>query len=547
MVLMLACMLVITASAAVTTYDDAPARTKYQCIDDEIIEFNDGFTCPVSYVFTDTSTVGTGDYNTRFEYFMDFTYINGKLGKTEADGNLYTYADVKGFDIPTGITHVAKYAGLDGKTLKWITFPSTITSLSNAIFQNASALEECTLKFTEDNPMRVFPSYMFFGCKNLKAFSMPDCFTSLYDVAHFSGCTSLGAVHLSESLETWSSGGGGSRNATFDDCNNMYFVNETFTYDAIPEKPTVYYFPKNLTTISNNSVCRECKNLNDVLVFGESLTTMPNEYFFQNGPANKIVFLGDMTTVSTKYWGKTTHIYFANKNDIDLNCVSFSGGKTAVFCNAEGNTTHLAEKTVDVPAKCEVDAAKVTYCFCGHEISKVPVEGTALEHNLDYLNGGATLVSVTYADLSKNGTKVVKCSLCQADKELSADKVFDYKGYSKNGKGGFCMGYIIDQAALKDYESKNGEVNYGFVASANNNMPLYENGNQKDNVVKAELTGSTYNAVDFILTSEDWTSENVANAEITLNMYVIANGVVNYVTQNGYSDTAEAYKYSDIK
>jgi hypothetical protein len=327
----------------------------------------------------------------------------------------------------------------------------------------------------------------------------------------------------------------------------MYFVNETFTYDAIPEKPTVYYFPKNLTTITNNSVCRGCENLNDVLVFGEKLTTMPNQYFFQGGPANKIVFLGDMTTVSTKYWGSTTHIYFANKNDIDLNCVSFSGGKTAVFCNAEGNTTHLAEKTVDVPAQCEIDAGKVTYCFCGHEISKVPVEGTALEHNLDYVNGGATLVSVTYADLSKNGTKVVKCSLCQADKELSANKVFDYKGYSKNGKGGFCMGYIVDQAALKDYEAKNGEVNYGFVASANNNMPLYENGNQKDNVVKADLTGSTYNAVDFILTSEDWTSENVANAEITLNMYVIVNGVVNYVTQNGYSKTAEAYKYSDIK
>ncbi len=546
MIFVLSCLFVVSASAAVTTYDDAPVRTKYQCIDDEIIEFNDGFTCPVSYVFTDTSTVGTGDYNTRFEYFMDFTYINDKLGKTEADGNLYTYADVKGFDIPTGITHVAKYAGLDGKTLKWITFPSSITSLSNAIFQNASALEECTLKFTEDNPMRVFPSYMFFGCKNLKAFSMPDCFTSLYDVAHFSGCTNLGAVHLSESLVSWSSGGGGSRNATFDDCVNMYFVNETFTYDAIPEKPTVYYFPKNLTTISNNSVCRECKNLNDVLVFGENLTTMPNEYFFQNGPENKIVFLGDMTTVSTKYWGKTTHVYFANPNDVDLNSVTFSGGKTAVFCNAPDNTTHLAEKTLDVPAKCEVDAGLYTYCFCGFVMDQDAIEGTALEHNLDYVNGEATLISVTYADLSKDGTKVVKCSLCSADKEVTASKVFGYKGYSKNDKGGFCMGYIIDQNALKDYEAKNGKVTYGFVASANNNTPLYENGNQKENVVKADLTGEGYSAVDFVLTSSDWTNESVKNAEITINMYVIVNNAIKYVTANGYSDVAEAKKYSDV-
>ena len=318
MALMLSLFFVISVSAEVTIYDDAPERTKYQCIDDEIVEFYDGFKCPVSYVFTDTSTVGTGDYNTRFEYYMDFTYVNGKLGKTEEDGNLYTYADVKGFDIPTGITHVAKYAGISGATLKWITFPDTITSLSNAIFQSATGLEECTFKFSENNPMRRFPSYMFFGCKNLKAFSMPDCFTSMYDICHFSGCTNLGAVHLSESLETWSSGGGGSRTASFDDCVNMYFVNETFTYDNIPEKPEVYYFPANLEKISNNSVCRECKNLNDVLVFGTKLTEMPNAYFFQNGPANKIVFLGDMTTVSTQYWGKTTQIFFANPADKSL-------------------------------------------------------------------------------------------------------------------------------------------------------------------------------------------------------------------------------------
>ncbi len=543
MIFVLSCLFVVSASAAVTTYDDAPVRTKYTVSVDDVVVFNDGFTCPSAYVFKDQQTIPAGGYNqpATFPKCVDFEYINSKTGKS------YTVEDIVEFDIPQGITFVGLYAFLDNKHIKKVTFPDSITSLGNAIFQNATGLEECTFEFSKDNPMRAFPSYMFFGCKNLKAFSMPDCFTSLHDVGHFSGCTNLGAVHLSESLVSWSSGGGGARNATFDDCVNMYFVNETFTYDAIPEKPTVYYFPKNLTTISNNSVCRECKNLNDVLVFGENLTTMPNEYFFQNGPANKIVFLGDMTTVSTKYWGKTTHVYFANPNDVDLNSVTFSGGKTAVFCNAPDNTTHLAEKTVDVPAKCEVDAGKVTYCFCGHEISKVPVEGTALEHNLDYVSGGATLVSVTYADLSKDGTKVVKCSLCQADKEVTADKVFDYKGYSKNGKGGLCMGYIIDQSALKDYESKNGKITYGFVASANNNTPLDENGNQKENVVKAELTGTLYNAVDFILTSEDWTSENVANAEITLNMYVIANGVVNYVTQNGYSDTAEAYKYSDIK
>ena len=35
--------------------------------------------------------------------------------------------------------------------------------------------------------------------------------------------------------------------------------------------------------------------------------------------------------------------------------------------------------------------------------------------------------------------------------------------------------------------------------------------------------------------------------KITLNMYVIVNNAVKYVTANGYSDTAETYKYSDIQ
>ena len=487
LVVALVALFAISASAEVTTYDDAPERTKYQCIDDEIVEFYDGFKCPVSYVFTDTSTIGTGDYNTKFEYFMDFTYINNKLGKTEEAGNLYTYADVKGFDIPTGITHVAKYAGSNGTTLKWITFPDTISSLSNAIFQGATELEECTFKFSKNNTMRAFPSYMFFGCKKLKAFSMPDCFTSLYDVAQFSGCTNLGAVHLSESLETWSSGGGGSRTATFDDCVNMYFVNETFTYDHIPEKPEIYYFPANLSSISNNSVCRECKNLNDVLVFGTKLTTMPNSYFFQNGPANKIVFLGDMTTISTQYWGKTTHIFFANPADKGTDDVIFSGGKTTVFCNAAGNTTHLVEPkaTVKQDPTCISAGYEQTYCFCKAPIAKTDKEATGIhtfvtndctvsvrctgDENcvaMSHENENHSLVhTLSYANgFDKAGVYNYYCENAgctmadEAERDAEKSPIITFKGYSVPEMAnylGINAGYHIDTTLLSMYETLN--------------------------------------------------------------------------------------------
>ena len=165
---MLSCLLLIVVSAEVTTYDDAPVRTKYQASSNDIVEFYDGFTCPVSYVFKDVSYIDrvySGDSS--FQNYFDFEYINGKTGKG------YTFEDVKGFDIPEGITSVGIYAGRNMKTLKWISFPKTITSLAGAIFQSNTGLEECTFEFDETTPITKFPGYMFYDCKSLKAFSMP--------------------------------------------------------------------------------------------------------------------------------------------------------------------------------------------------------------------------------------------------------------------------------------------------------------------------------------------------------------------------------------
>ncbi|MBQ3017459.1 MAG: leucine-rich repeat protein, partial [Clostridia bacterium] len=505
--MMLVCLFAIVVFATDIDYSDAPEKTNIQFKADEIIEFYDGFKCPAFYVFKDVSSIGEKDYNTKFEDYMDFSYINGKLGKTEEAGNLYTYADVKGFDIPTGITHVAKYAGKDGTTLKWITFPDTISSLSNAIFQNATGLEECTLKFSENNTMRVFPSYMFFGCKNLKAFSMPDCFTSLYDVAHFSGCTKLSAVHLSESLVTWSSGGGGSRNATFDDCVNMYFVNETFTYDDIPEKPEVYYFPKNLSSITNNSVCRECQNLNNVLVFGTQLTTMPNQYFFQNGPANKIVFLGDMTTVSTQYWGKTTQIFFANPQDKSTDDVTYSGGRTVVFCNAEGNTTHLMEKTKTLDATCTENSKTTSLCFCGAEMGALENENTALGHDD---TDAVVIMYFANNNYFENATSEYTCKRCEEaiKSEIENSALFTKKGITvpENEKTtSICHAITVNNKAIENYNAYLGESNaikYGVVVgkATASGTPVNADGTSSGNAIVVGFDGTDYSHIQAKIT-----------------------------------------------
>ena len=127
----IACIFAISVSA-ITTYDDAPVRTKYTSIEDDIVEFYDGFKCPVSYVFKDTDFVDRS-YNKSggsFQNYFDFEYINGKTGKN------YTFEDVKGFDIPEGINSIGIYAGRELNTLKWISIPKTATKLSGAIFQS---------------------------------------------------------------------------------------------------------------------------------------------------------------------------------------------------------------------------------------------------------------------------------------------------------------------------------------------------------------------------------------------------------------------------
>ena len=543
---MLACLFALSVSAAVTTYDDAPVRTNIVVSTDDVVVFDDGFSCPTGYVFKDVTEISNGGHNSpTAKNAFDFSYVNEKTGKN------YNFTNIVSLDLPQGLEYVGGYAMHKATHLKKVSFPNTVTGLGMAVFQDCTGLEECVFEHDENSTLETFPGWFFGYCSSLKAISFPDCIKYFGDSksnSYFIGCSSITAIYLPKKLEK--AYGGSNGGAVFGQLPSAYFVNEPFTYDNIPAKPDVYYFPENLETITGETF-DTCKNLNSVLVFGKKLTSVENGWTFENvmageGKKPTVVFLGDATKMVVTSWNVQA-IYFCNENDVDATSAGVSGNKTIYYCNAQGNTNHLAEKTVDVPAKCEIDAGKVTYCFCGHEISKVPVEGTALEHNLDYVNGGATLVSVTYADLSKNGTKVVKCSLCQADKELSADKVFDYKGYSKNDKGGFCMGYIVNQNALKDYESKNGKVNYGFVASANNNAPLNADGTAKENVVKADLTSSDYTSVDFILTAEDWTKESVATAKISLNMYVIVNNTFKYITANGYSDTAEAYTYSEIQ
>lgn len=522
-------LLAFSVSAEVTVYDDAPTKTNITVSTDDLVVFNDGFCCPSAYIFQDVTATANGwKGGSTLDDIMDFSFLRTK-------GKSYGYNDIVSIDLPQGMTYVGGYGIQGSSNIKKISFPDTITGFGMAVLADCTSLEECVFEHDENDNFTTFCPEFFDNCPNLKAISLPDCITAFgwkqqtLDGTYFRGCTSLGAIHLPKNLQVMY--GQTDDKSVFGNLSNAYFVNEPFTYDNIPQKPDVYYFPSGLTTVSG-TVFRGCKNLNSILVFGTSLTSITRGWEFEeaesgNGARTTVVFLGDMTSVNVNGWNVNA-VYFANKNDINASTAGVSGSATIYYCNAEGNTNHLTERIVFENAKCEVDAATVSYCFCGDEISKTVVEGTALTHDYDYVNGKAKLVSLTYTSYTSNGKKVVACGNCGENSEHIALALFVCQGYSTpiNGRDGIAVGYTINNEAISEYEKATGKtLKYGVFAVAKNKLEANDvfdkSGNAISGAVVAEISG--YNFVSFELKIVGFTNEN-KDAKLALGAYVVTYG-----------------------
>ncbi len=482
-----------------------------------------------TYEFTGVKSIGTKAFYKAAT--NDGTYLVLKFPNLEILGG------------DSGDTNVFSQSGVQE-----LYFGDDITQMSHNTFSSCKKLWK--VEFAGITEGFNFKSYTFEDCSELKAYSIPEGVTELPS-RMFKDCTSLKAVYIPSTVTAINSGL--REHSTFFNCTNLYFVDKPFTFTGdndIPAKPDVYFFPSGITTLSGETF-KQCQSLNKTLVFGKGVTEITDAWAFEadiNNPTlENIVFLGNMTNISTDSWKMTGKIYFCNSADLTSSNVTISGGKATVFCNADGNTEHLYLINETLPADCENNAKTQTRCFCGKVEKAVEEPNTALGHDKDYVNGKATLLEIAYADYSKAGTKTVECGNCGKEIEIEAAAILIYKGYSKNEKGSVCMGYLVNQAALVEYEAFNKTtISYGFAVAANNANPLDASGNAAAKAIKVELTGGIYTAVDFILTADDWTAENVASAKLSMNMYVIVNNAVKYITANGYSDTAEAKTYAEI-
>lgn len=422
----------------------------------------------------------------------------------------------------------------------------TLSTVGDNLFgtDNGNATNTALKKvvFDKDCNITTIGTYMFYRCANLEYVSMPDSVTTIKSQAFYS-CNNLGAVRLSTGLVdaniTWGN--------LFVGCQNMYFVNDFITEENASniEKPTVYYFPNVVSSISEE-VFKNCFRLNDVIVFGDKLTSVSNSFTFgrKNASADlgtkSIVFLGDMTTLVYGGEGAYTNYYVAGAN---TTVASSKSGTCNVYVCKEAGAPHLVEiYDLSQDANCTENQMVYDKCFCGAKMNKEEVQGTALGHDYDILNA----TSILYTDYTKDGVYTTVCLRCNHDVEESVNgsHLFEYLGVSKSSKGtGLCAGYLLNNEYIEAYTNLNPTFEYGVVAtviSGTNKSPLSDDYTGK--IISTALNQYTeIKAVD-IMVSGNYTDVAPENADeynahsLAMSLYVKDNGL-SYIWDTESDDT----------
>ena len=432
--------------------------------------------------------------------------ITGNFTKIGEEA-FYECSNLTSFTIPESVTTIGAKAFY--KTgISTVTFPGNVTSIGQRAYQFCPNLETVYFKasnagvvlssvgdnlfgndnmntsantalkkviFDKDCNITTIGTYMFYNCDSLEYVSMPDSVTTI-KAQPFYSCDNIKAIRLSTGLVdaniSWTN--------LFVGCQKMYFVNEFITEenDDNIAKPSVYYFPNVVSSISSE-VFKNCFNLNDVIVFGDKLTSVTNSYTFgrKNASADlgvkSIVFLGDVTALSYGGEGAHTNFYVAGEN---ATVASSKSGTCNVYVCKEEGTPHLVEVyNLSQDATCTENQMTFDRCFCGAKINKAEVENSALGHNHDLANA----ISIVYADYTKNGMFTAACLRCEAEisEEIAGSHLFTYNGISTSSDGtGLCAGYILNYEYIEIYENLKG-VSFEFgglatIITGDNKSPL---------------------------------------------------------------------------
>lgn len=132
------------------------------------------------------------------------------------------------------------------------------------------------------------------------------------------------------------------------------------------------------------------------------------------------------------------------------------------------------------------------------------------------------------------------------------EPIFTFIGYSTydTGKGGICVGYNVNIAALENYESKTGkDLNYGIVVASKDNVengkPLDESGlatgANKDKILVIDLD----NRSDRISISIVGLSDENFEKHLIMSVFVREEQGVKYIDEDATTDSPQSITYKD--
>ena len=434
--------------------------------------------------------------------------------------------------------------------LQYIYMPDTIANLLHYVFFQNTNLIGCY--FSENSLLQEIKYFTFSDCKKLKGFYLPKNIT-----------------HLGRD----GSGGTGNNRSAFDGCESIYFVDN---YDNDPtddtKKPSVYYFPSKLVTVSRECF-KNCLAINDTIVFPEGVTSIPqNGWTFAYYTSRKnIVFLGDVTELKSCSNTQNIYVYFANEDtttadtsltfdktsDKPSNCKVFfcAEGKVADLANNANWATNLTDMEsadhlylVDKAATCTEEGGKDYSCFCGAknpEVTPIPAlghtKGDFIE--LKYDNG-----------FLKVGYYYYKCAACDVESYTYTDKaeyqvpaIFVNNGYSYSGTA-ILQGFTVNFEALGAYEATGKTVQYGLavasVAKLGATNTLFDGTTLKEGAFSVSFDDKKqYSIFEMQVTG---LVDDYKDAELFVCAYVIDGDTVTYISNGANTSTVEAVTYNEV-
>ena len=516
-----------------------------------------------------------------------------------------------------GTTSIGNSAFYNCQNITSITFPTTLTTIQGSTNNNDDgAFENCTSLTAITIPKSVKDVYgnTFFGCSALETVIFEDRLMedgtynplTFYGWAPFQKCTALKKVVLPEGLTSLVNG-------MFASCSSLQSVtlpssitgitgDNQFSYTALTEviglentkitsiphsmfrgvktwQPDMIVLPNTVTTIATYGFADVGMK---AIKLGNGVTTINNEAFTACLKLEAIYIPSSVTTLTLNNAMKdvSTRLIFTTATSASGLTISSSVGVSKTDSNVityeqylEGKDTTYATGTWIITGINVCD----TFYNGIHELDPEQSNACAgicakcAELSLSANPVHVEKVVITFADLTKIGTKVTTCenANCPYHESEEIPAVFTYVGVSADMATHqfVTVGYLINQDSLNTYMSTLADgvaFSYGFVATATaadtaiNGTPISaETGAvTASNMVQINLSAQENiekcSAFDFKMAG-DFTLEKYLNANLGIALYTMTRttsaGVdtytVKYLGESGESATLTSFTFAE--